>query len=886
VAGDVANLNLLTLTGNQAINLDGAVTLGTLNLGSVGNNKSYIIAAGTGGSLTFNNGGTAALNKTGLGFDAITSNIVLADPTTFTVDEGALILTGVISGAGGITKEGDGLLVLRNSNTFTGVSTLNGGITLAATIGNDNPVLGATGGAQGTVVNSGATIALAADTLGSAFYSLSEPLTLNGNGFRNNGALRNLMGANGNQVAGVITLASASRIQNDQAGTFTVAGAFNVSNNLSVGGIGFVDIGGAVSGSSDITHFGLSGFRMRNTGTTQTYSGALTSLLGEIRSDYGTDGLPLVGVDPRLNPYAGVTSLTLKDSWLRMAYGNAAGSATDDANVNSTPDSRFSTTAPISMKSSQIYIDNASFTTTTASFFDYAVIQHLGVTTMTGGHNRIGFRSADTGSVTLTFADLQKPNQGTTVELLIDSLVGASLGTSAKHRILNTALETAAVNVPFVGGWAYSAGGTASPEFVKYNTVGLGGFGYTPLVAADYVVDTAESGWGAAQNIKLSAGGAALTANRTIQSLNMQNATARTLSGAAGTILEIGSGGIITSGGAHTISVPFLTAGAASNYELYDIAWGTNVISSDITDNGGNPVSLVKTGVGTTSFLTGNSYTGTTYINEGMFRGVIGSKAVALGSGNLTFGGSPNSQAIYENDGDFTRALGTGVGQVQLLGGGGVGSGSTGFSAYGAPIDVNFGGAGDTVLWGSPTFDPGIFTLNGGNATHVVTLVNDLDLDGEQRYIRLDGFGSGTERAVIGIISGDISNGSIVKRGGGTLLFENAKSYEGGTIDNQGALWLRGTGTAGANVVGNDIQIAPDGYLRIESPSNIGSRQMIILQNNDNNTPAVISFGAGYGTGADITFSSFGATSGIGGTGGNNTSSPTPGRPAKRDVSR
>ncbi|HEY1049879.1 MAG TPA: hypothetical protein VGE39_09000, partial [Prosthecobacter sp.] len=214
VASDVADLSLLTLQANQTINLDGSVTLGTLNIGSIGSGMSYTIAAGTGGSLTFNNGGTAALNKTGLGFDAITSNIVLADPTTFNVSEGALMLSGVISGTGGITKEGDGLLVLRNTNTFTGVSTLNGGITLLATIGNDNNALGATGAAQATVINTGATLALSADTFGSAFYSANEPLTLNGNGFRNNGALRNLMGANGNQVGGVITLASASRVQN------------------------------------------------------------------------------------------------------------------------------------------------------------------------------------------------------------------------------------------------------------------------------------------------------------------------------------------------------------------------------------------------------------------------------------------------------------------------------------------------------------------------------------------------------------------------------------------------------------------------------------------------------------------------------------------------
>ena len=151
---------------------------------------------------------------------------------------------------------------------------------------------------------------------------------------------------------------------------------------------------------------------------------------------------------------------------------------------------------------------------------------------------------------------------------------------------------------------------------------------------------------------------------------------------------------------------------------------------------------------------------------------------------------------------------------------------------------------------------------------HAVTFVNTLDLGGEQRYIRVDGSGSGTERGAFVIVAGDILNGSIVKRGGGALIFESPKSYENGTLINQGMLWLRGTGTAGANVSGNDIQVGSDGYLRIESPTNIGSRQMIIMQNTDVNTPAVISFGAGYGTGADIRFSSLTATGGILGTGG------------------
>ncbi|MES2595500.1 MAG: autotransporter-associated beta strand repeat-containing protein [Verrucomicrobiota bacterium] len=846
LAGDLANLNLLSLTGNQTINLNGAVTLGTLNLGDAGGQHAYTIAPGTGGSLVMNNGGTATINKSGQTFDVVSSNITLTNNTNINVNDGALVLTGVVSGTGtGIIKGGDGMLVLRGANTYTGANTLNGGMTLLVPLANDGAVLGTTAGS--TTVSAGATLALGPDALGSGgIGNPAEPIVLNGNGFRNNGALRGFMGANGPAVNGIITLASAARIQNDQVGTLTLSGALNVSNELTAGGVGFVDVSGAASGASAINHYGIGGLRLRSIAAGQSYSGTINSTLGEIRADYGTDVLANA-------PYADVSALNLRNSWLRIGFGNAAGSATNDDNSNSTANSRFSTTAPISMASSQVYIDNASFSTTTTNFYDYAVIQGFGTTTITGGHNRIGFRSADAGSVQMTFADISVPNPGTTLELFVDSLIGTALGAGTKHRILNSAISA---DVPFVGGWAYTYTGTAGTggEFVKYDFTA--GNGYTALTGSPTSISSAL----ATDNVRPTAVQTGFGA-KTINSLNIAGGVAI---GAAGDTLDITSGGMMSSSGTNTIAATSITSSGGT---LYDIAIVSHNISADIT----GPIDLVKTGGGITSMLTSNSYTGTTYLNEGVFRGVIGSLATALGSGNLNFGGSPNSAAAYETDDDFSRALGTGPGQVQFLGGGGVGGGSSGINAYGAPVTVNLGGAGGTITWGSPAFNPGIFGLNvGGASTHALTFMNTLDFGGEQRYVRVDGSGSGTERGALVIMAGDMQNGSLVKRGGGTLVFDTAKTYENGTIVNQGQLWLRGAGTAGANVSGNDIQVAPDGYLRVESPVNIGVRQMIILQNTSNDTPAAISFGAGYGTGEQIAFSSLNSTSGPLGSGPNN----------------
>lgn len=868
IVGDTANFNL-DILGTQFISLDDALTLGTLNIGDTSGNSSLVLTSGVNGTLSFNNDGTAAINKTGAGTVVIQANMGLQNQLSLNVNQGVLVLDGIVDGANGFTKNGDGAVILRRSNNFTGPIVLNGGMTVIAPASNDLPVLGFSNFLQGTMVNSGASLVInndasniAGDTTGGTSMN-TEPLFINGQGFRNLGALRSILGRESNQFTGTVTMLGASRVQSDY-NTLTLTGSVLTNNHeLRIGGAGFTSITGPVVGAGEIIHYGVSGFRMQNVTTAQNFTGTLTSVLGDIRADTAVGSQAA-----STNPYNNISALNLRDSWLRIVYAQGAGAPA----TNDKPDSRFSTTAPISMRAGQIYLENAAFSTGT-NLFDYAVSQTFGAVTLESGFNRIGGRSADTGSTTLTFADILKPNAGTALEFYIDSLVGSALGIDAKHRIINSALETAGVNVAFIGGWAYSSGGTANPEFVKYNTVGLGGFGYTPLVAGDYKVDQAETGWVGTDNIKLSAGGATITANRTIQSLNMQSSTARALAGNAGTVLEVGSGGILTSLTTHTISVPTLTAGAGSGYELYDIAWASNVISSVIADNSGNPVSLVKTGGGTTSFFGANTYTGTTYLNEGMFRDVIGSNRVALGSGNLTFGGSPNIQAAYETDRNFTRALGTGVGEVQIIGGGGAGGGSAGFSAFGAPIDVNFGGAGATVTWGSATFNdsspfnPGIFTLNGGNATHVVTLVNNLDLGGEQRYIRLDGNASAGNRAVIGTISGDITNGGIVKRGGGVLMFDSSKSYQNATLIQEGELWLRGNGTAGANVMGNDILIGAASRLKLDGPSNVGSNQMIMMQNASDFDASAIAFGAGYGTGEGITFSSLINSGGIPQTG-------------------
>jgi autotransporter-associated beta strand protein len=829
VAWNNANGDTASFIGTGGlVNLGTSFSVGGLHFGAVG------LTTLANNTLTFT-GATPAVTQSDGARAAVTSGLQLGATTTFDL-AGILDIRGGIAGVGGLTKQGSGLLVLRGHNTYQGETSVLGGMLLLAGQANTHDQLGVFG-SSGTTVASGATLGLGPVNAGSGAVTLVENLSLAGRGQGGNGALRLVMGANGASVNGNVDLVSATRVQTDMAGTFNLNGIWDLDATLTAGGTNFISFGGTsrVLGANPLVHYGSSGMRLQ--GNASTFSGPIISLLGEVR---GENNDPVSGA----SPYQSVAGLTLRNTTLQLLISFGA----------SAQQNRFSDVAPIISRGSRIRVENNSFNNSTAGQNAVNWSEVLGTLTMVGGQTLIDQRDNAGASVvrSVSLAAITRTDPSATLLLSGDGSAATDLGLSTRYQVINRSLTA---NVPFIGGWAYT-----NAEFLKYVAPTAGGFGYTAMVAADYAVDTAVGTWTPTQHVKVTAGNVALGAGTTtIRSLNFQGTNVRTLTGAAGSTLIIASGGLLSSGGAHAINVPFLTAGAEGDYHLYDLAWNTRSIASVITDNGANPVSYVKSSAGVTSLFATSTYTGATILNEGYLRDVIGARtaAPALSAANLVFAGSVSQQAAYETDRDFLRSLGTGAGQVRFTGGTG-----SGFGAYGAPIRVDFGGAGETIQWGSPLFNPGIFTLNGGNSTHALTLVNGLDLGGEQRYLRLDGNASAAGRGAIGFITGDITNGTLVRRGAGILWFTDPKSYAGGTQINEGELWLTGAGRAGADVVGSDIQIGQGGRLRVEAPANIGANQLVILQNINNDTPAALTLGSGYGTGVGVTFSSLTGTGG------------------------
>ncbi|QEL16368.1 beta strand repeat-containing protein [Limnoglobus roseus] len=103
---DVANLTA-ALVGNQHVNLNVPITVGTLNIGSTTATGAFTVV-GSGGSLTFNVAtGSAALTDTNSGGDAVLAPITVSDPLTISGNGGLPLALGVtLAGSGTITTAG------------------------------------------------------------------------------------------------------------------------------------------------------------------------------------------------------------------------------------------------------------------------------------------------------------------------------------------------------------------------------------------------------------------------------------------------------------------------------------------------------------------------------------------------------------------------------------------------------------------------------------------------------------------------------------------------------------------------------------------------------------------------------------------------------------
>ena len=172
---------------------------------------------------TFNNGQAAIFADAGAGTVTLSGAIA---PSAVTVG-GASDYTFAGAALGGtdttLTKNDAGTLTLSVANTYTGATTVNGGVLAIS----DGTSLGTT--AAGTIVASGAQLAI------DGGITVAEPLTIAGSGQSNNGGLKTVGVAN-NTISGAIDV-TAARIRADGSSPLTLTGGITGDTLILTGAV-------------------------------------------------------------------------------------------------------------------------------------------------------------------------------------------------------------------------------------------------------------------------------------------------------------------------------------------------------------------------------------------------------------------------------------------------------------------------------------------------------------------------------------------------------------------------------------------------------------------------------------------------------------------------
>jgi fibronectin-binding autotransporter adhesin len=438
------------------------------------------------------------------GANTITLPMTFAATRTVTVSNAATTLTisGVISGAGGLTKSGSGTVTLSAANTYTGVTTINvGTIAIAADVG-----LGAAPGAPtagkltfgGGTLRTTASFTLAANRgialTGAGTISTDPGTTLTYGGIiagaspLTKAGTGTLIASGANTYTGA-TAISAGTLQLGATNAVPSGTAVTVSGGATFDLQGFSDVIGSLAGAGTVTSGAAGAVTLTaggNNGST-TFSGVMQNGSGTVALiKSGTGTLTLSGA----NTYSGATTVSagVLDLQSNTALGSTAGATTVTSGAALQVDgSGLSIVEPLTLNGTGIASGGALRQLANTNTWSGAITlgsaarvnADAGTLTVSGGITNAGFllTVGGAGSTTISTAvisgtgGLTKDGTGT-VTLSANNTYTGTTTVSAGTLLVNGSQSSSAVslNGGTVGGTgtvgaitSTAAGGTVSP---------------------------------------------------------------------------------------------------------------------------------------------------------------------------------------------------------------------------------------------------------------------------------------------------------------------------------------------------------------------------------------------------------------------------------------